>query len=241
MHQGATRCRFIVDNTRGDNFTPNIKHPFQFTPVACPQSLTSASVDQQKIIDALVELPIYGNESGLIPLFNVYLASTPADFYNLVSIRFLEAMQQINRVSSGQRLLLFCAEICGLTTFRGVMQSPEWAGLIEPMVQQDTDRLLAIIAICNGLGWGNLRVLEHEPEKSLRLQSLQGYEAMGYRQLRQQSTTPQCLMYTGVSAGIMELLYGDGTVEERYGTFVSTEKQCICCDNESCFFEVQAV
>lgn len=241
MHQGAPRCRFEINPARSESFTEIKKQSFEFTPIQKTQPLHSTSVDEQQIINALVDLPIHGNNEGLIPQFNVYLASTPADYYNLVSIRFLEAMNGINRLSSGQRLLLFCAEICGLTTFRGIMSSPEWQSLIEPMINQDTDRLLAIFAISNGLGWGNWHVLAHEPEVSLQLQSIQGYEAMGYRQYRAVSHTPQCIMFTGVAAGIMELLYGEGNVEDRYGTFASSERQCICCADDSCQFEVKVL
>lgn len=237
MHQGAPRCRFVLDHNRTEPFTSNEKKSFLFTPMSSGEFLNSQAVDEEKIIGALAELPLSGNDEGLIPQFNVYLASTPADFYNLVTIRFIETMGDTNRLNTARRLLLFCAEVCGLMTFRGIMQSPEWDALIEPMIENDTDRLLAIIAISNGLGWGNWHVVTHQPEISLQLQSLNGYEAIGYREYREQSDTPQCLMFTGVAAGIMELLYGEGTVEELYGSYLSNETSCICCGDDNCCFE----
>lgn len=200
-----------------------------------------SNIDEQTIIDALVEMPFVGNEAGLIPTFNVYLANTPADFYNLICIRFLEAMEKANLYSTAKELLLFAGEVCALNTLRGILISPEWFELIAPMVQEETDCLYGLIAVTNALGWGNWHILEYEPEETLKLEALNGYEALGYLQYRGTSDTAQCLMLTGVAAGIMELIHGEGTVEERIGMYASQETSCMCCRDESCVFEVEVL
>jgi len=52
-------------------------------------------------------MPFYGNNKGLIPAFNVYLANTPADFYNLICIRFMESMKKQGLFNTAKNLLLF--------------------------------------------------------------------------------------------------------------------------------------
>ncbi|PCC71810.1 V4R domain-containing protein [Nannocystis exedens] len=241
MARGAERCRFEVDRGERPPVTPNRKEP----PIPAPREpgagwLRSPHVDEQAIIDAVVGMPMVGDDAGLIPAFSVYLANMPADFYNRICIGFVEAMRGLGRDKTAIRLLVSDAEHCGMNTFRGIMHSPEWDGLIAPMVRDRADALHAIIAISNALGWGDWHVTAHTP-RSLALESRYGYEAVGYREFRGLAAAPQCAMLTGVAAGVMELVYGEGTVEERYGTFSAREERCVSCGEASCNFAVEQV
>jgi hypothetical protein len=81
-------------------------------------------------------------------------------------------------------------------------------------------------------------VTSHDQGEALRIESVNGYEALGFRELRGAATDPQCFMLRGVAAGIMALVYGTGTVADRFGTYASTEVDCICSGKASCSFEV---
>lgn len=241
MARGAPRCEFTVERGERAPVAANRKQPA----IAAPEGVggpyqRSANVDEQAIIDAVVGIPMVGDDAGLIPAFSVYLANMPADFYNQISIGFVEAMRGLGREKAATRLLVSDAEHCGMNTFRGIMHSPEWDGLIAPMVRDRADALHAIIAISNALGWGDWHVTAHTPS-SLRLESRYGYEAVGYQQFRGPAEAPRCAMLTGVAAGVMELVYGEGTVEERYGTFVAEEQRCVACGESSCNFAVARV
>lgn len=241
MARGASRCRFDV--VRGERPPVAVLRKGETIPPpreAGGPYLRAEHVDEQAIIDAVVGMPMVGDESGLIPAFSVYLASMPADFYNQVCIGFVEAMRALGRDKAAMRLLISDAEHCGMNTFRGIMHSPEWDGLIAPMVRDKSDALHAIIAISNALGWGDWHVTAHTPQ-TLALESRYGYEAVGYRELRGRAASPQCAMLTGVAAGVMELVYGEGTVEERFGTFGSREERCVSCGEHSCNFAVERV
>jgi hypothetical protein len=241
MATGAERCRFEVTRGRERPIEPIERRPFDFTAAAAEGHIHSASVDEQAIIDAVVGMPIHGNQDGLIPAFSVYLANTPADFYNLLSFTFIEAMKAKRREKTARRLLIEDAETCGMNTFRGIMNSTEWEGLIAPMIKERGDNLHALVAVSNALGWGNWHIRQHTPGLSLEIESLNGYEALGFRELRGPAKRPQCCMLTGVAAGMMELVYGEGTLEERFGTFASTESACICSDASRCSFSVERV
>jgi len=241
MIADAPECRFVVDANR---LTPINRYPkksFDFTTKTNTKFLHSSNVNEQKIIDALVKMPIYGNEKGLIPAFGVYLAAMPADFYNLVCIRFIEEMEQKNLFYVAKRLLMNSAESCAMNTFRGIINSTEWRNLIAPMVKTQEDELFGIIAVSNALGWGNWHVVKLIPHDLLILQSLNGYESLGFREYRKKSHVPQCFMLTGVAAGIMALVYGEGTIKERFGIYFSEESSCITCADQACVFEVEKV
>lgn len=152
---------------------------------------------------------------------------------------FIEQMREKNLLSTAKRLLIDTAENCSVNTFGGFMNSPEWQQLITPQIKDAQDPLFGIIALINALGWGNLQVLALTPGETLILESLNGYEALGFKTYRELSPHPQCYMMMGVAAGIMELLYSEGTYQERFGTFVAKETQCIACGADSCIFEVK--
>lgn len=241
MARGAPRCRFVVDRGPRRPVAGNSKRPAPPSPTEPGGPyVRSPNVDEQAIIDAVVDMAIVGDEAGLIPAFSVYLANMPADFYNQICIGFVEAMRALGREKAAMRLLIADAEHCGINTFRGIMHSPEWDGLIAPMVRSSADALHALIAISNALGWGDWHVTEHTP-RTLALESRYGYEAVGYREYRGLAGAPQCAMLTGVAAGVMELVYGEGTVEERCGTFAAREDRCVSCGEPSCQFFVEKV
>ncbi len=240
---GSQCCRFAIDDGRSEPVMTIDRHVHthnsdDHSSITTP--VTSPNVDERKIIDALVEMPIHGNEDGLIPAFNVFLANTPADFYNLACIRFLEAMDEVNLGDVARSQLFEDAETCGMNTFRGIISSAEWDALIAPMIVDPSDTLFGIIAVSNALGWGNWRVTEHTAGETLTLVSANGYEASGYRLLRDDAQDPTCLMLCGVSAGIMELLYGEGSIQERFGQFAATENGCRACGQGHCGFGVEA-
>jgi len=240
MHCGASSCTFTVDANRERPFSDIERHQLQFSPRAAPEGAAGSNVDEPAIIQAVVGLPIFGNEEGLIPAFGVYLANTPAEFYNAVAIQFVEQMAQAGQEESARRLLIEAGESCAMNTFRGIMNSPEWEALIQPMLSDERDTVYALVALSNAFGWGNWQVVDHEPEESLRIHSYNGYEALGYLQAREGAEEPQCWMLQGVSAGMMELVYGQGSFAERFGTYFTEEEDCIAAGSGVCSFYVEA-
>lgn len=238
MISGHKECRFKISKNRTDTVQQNKKKSFKFTPKRDQTFLHSSNVNEQGIIDAVVGLPIFGNDQGLIPAFSVYLANTPADFYNLMCLNFVKEMTAKNLFSTAQRLLITDAEVCGMNTFRGIMNSAEWAGLIQPMIKETRDIIFALVALSNALGWGDWHIKEHVGSEDLTLESLNGYEAYGYSEYIGEAKSPQCFMLTGVAAGLMELVYGKGSIQERFGTYLPAEKACIACGQASCTFSI---
>lgn len=240
LNAGDDYCELTVED-RSEPPVENHKQPFRLEPdeLGVGPGLPS-NVDEHAIIDALVQMPFMGSEEGLIPAFGVYLALTPADFYNRMCIQFVEQMRAKGLFHMARRLLTFAGETCAMNTFRGIMASAEWDALIAPMVVHKQDNLFGLIALSNGFGWGNWRVTAHQPAETLTVESLNGYEALGYREHRGPCDSPQCFMLCGVAAGMMELIYGDGTVEERFGTYLSEESRCICASAPHCRFDVEA-
>ncbi len=239
MARGDAACVFELDATRTEAIAGNHKRPLEFVAKTGGDYLHSTTVDEAKIIDALVAMPIQGDAEGLIPAFSVYLANIPADFYNLACIRFVEAMTERRREKPARRMLIADGEACAMNTFRGIMNSVEWEALVAPMIHEPRDNIFALVAISNALGWGNWHITDHPGPAAIGFESLNGYEAIGYAEVRGRASDPTCLMLTGVAAGLLELVYGKGTIEERIGSYTAHEGDCIATGQPACQFAVE--
>jgi len=241
MILGAPICRFELDSSRTEPLTEYVYNRGSESAgrITIP-TLDSPNIDEARIIGALVAMPIAGNNQGLIPAFNVYLANTPGDFYNLVTIRYVEEMERSHMGDIARELLVECSESCAMSTFRGILESAEWDALIRPMVKEPADKLFGLVAVSKALGWGDWRVLKHAPAETLQMVSYNGYESVGYLAMRGPGTRPACFMLTGVTAGIMELLYGYGSMNERLGQFSGTEPSCRSAGAPCCEFQAEA-
>ena len=239
MHCGAEACSFSVEKTGASRQVPETPVRIEGVSTQGDVEVAESNIDDQAIIDAVVGLAIRGTDEGLIPAFGVYLANTPADVYNSIAIEFVEEMTKLGQKESATRLLNEAGESCAMNTFRGIMDSAEWEALIAPMLQEQSDTLFALVALSNAFGWGNWRVSDHEPGETLEIVSFNGYEALGFLEARGKTTNPQCWMLQGVSAGMMELVYGEGSFADRFGTFFVEERDCIAKGDNFCVFCVE--
>ena len=239
MHCGAESCQFTVTKTGNKREVPAAPTRVETVSASADTELAESNIDDQAIIDAVVGLPIRGADDGLIPAFGVYLANTPSDVYNAIAIEFVEAMTAKGQRKAACRLLSEAGESCAMNTFRGIMDSAEWDALVKPMLKEQSDTLFALVALSNAFGWGNWRVTEHEPGESLEIVSFNGYEALGFLESRGTAKDAQCWMLQGVSAGMMELVYSEGSFAERFGTYLADEQDCIAKGDSCCSFSVE--
>ncbi|MFZ3231504.1 MAG: hypothetical protein WA160_14955 [Pseudobdellovibrio sp.] len=240
MNEEKQFCNFKIKK----DLTKTIK-PIQLKIIEIPlinDTDAASNINKQGVIDAVVTLPIYGNDYGLIPMFNVYLANTPQTFYNLVCLKYLEAMSNIGRDSIARLSLIRDAEFCAMNTFSGIMNSDEWLLLIKPMIKEKRDNVFGLIAVANALGWGRIFIKEHSSGDFLKLSVGNGYEAYGYQQLMNKiSKVGECLMMTGICSGTLSLIYQKGNFEERVGSFQTNEVMCLSKKDHHCeFHTVQA-
>jgi hypothetical protein len=234
---GAPACRFEIARDRS---TPLYTYArAQVPPGTALAPLVHSNVDEAQVVRALAELPVGGGREGLMPAFNVYVASTPADLYNLVTIRFLDEMRRVGLETAARAQLVNDAEDCGRNTFRGIMASAEWQSHVEPMIRDDRDRVFGAVAVSNALGWGRWTLLEQSHADSMVIASSCGYEADGQLGLRGPAASPACLTLRGVSAGLMSLVYGHGALNDRSGQYCSTEEYCRCTRAGACTFVVE--
>ncbi len=241
MISGAKKCIFIIEKNRETPVSPIKKFPFSLPDISSEKTFMHSNIDEEKVRDGLTQFPFYGNEEGLIPAFSVLLANIPADYYNSICIQYVEEMEKVGLIATAQKMLVLAAENCGMNTFRGILASKEWEKLIGPMIQNEHDKISGLISVINNLGWGLWKILEHLPGETLTIASRESYEGLGYLEHRGYSESSKCYCHTGVSAGIMQLIYGKGTLEQRYGLFYSEEKECLAAKGGFCVIKAERI
>lgn len=168
------------------------------------------AVDEKKVMDAFLSLKMEGGSDGLIQLSNVYLTNFYTQFWNDFSFDFETEALKIKGSQAGNeiaKVLILAAEDCALNTFYAIMNSNEWLSIVQPMIETDADKIHALNAIQNALGWGNIEIVEIIPKEKLVLKINSSYESVGYQVKYSRASTGKCYMLTGVAAAFMELVY----------------------------------
>lgn len=170
----------------------------------------SSPVDYIGILDAVSNLPLEGNEKGLISAFGVLLTRMYSNYYALISYRFLNELEksigEIGKVLASE-LLVEAGHVCAFNTFGGIMESAEWAGLIVPSLKTQEDWVHGIVAVVNALGWGKMEIIELISSEKLVLRTYAGYESNMFLAKYSQVNYPIAYLNIGITAGIMNLIY----------------------------------
>lgn len=163
------------------------------------------AIDGTKIIHAVMEGSQIRESKGIIPLFGVYLSLFSAQYYNTLSYEF---EQMLGKDADASSLLIAAAQECGYATFQGIRNSWEWDEIVSPMIDQKEDQIAGFAAVAVAFGWGDLEVIEIDPERELRLRVNDSYEASGYIDRYGVADSGKCYMLRGVTAAFMDLIYG---------------------------------
>lgn len=181
-----------------------------------PHDVVANNVDYDGIYEALVSMPIQGDDQGLIPAFGVYLTHHYANYYNRISFEFERAMVDkfgSAGVEASRPLLVEAGHVCAFNTFGGIMKSAEWDALIRPTLQTKEDWVHGMVAAVNALGWGRWQVTEVD-STSATFVIHDDYESVGHLAMYGPSDHPVSYLAEGAVLGIMNLVYR-GKIADR--------------------------
>lgn len=190
------------------------------------------AIDTDKIIQAVMQGSRIREEKGIIPLFGVYLSMISVQYYNRISFGF---ENMADNSQNAEKLLVDAGQECGYTTFYGIKNSWEWQEVVMPMIETVEDQIHCFVSIAIAFGWGDLTVQEVVPGEKLVIRSNDSYEAKGYFDAYGQAGTGKCYMLRGVTAGLMDLLYGGGYPESCF-EYAAMETQCQAKGDPYCEF-----
>jgi hypothetical protein len=214
-----------------------------------------SDVDSIAIREALTGMKLEGaDKDGLIDTFGVLLTRMYANYYCLISYRFLRLFEEkmgVHGTDTARELLTEAGHVCAFNTFGGIMQSAEWNGLIRPMLKTQEDWVYGIVAVVNAFGWGFWEIDDLDAEQKLVIKITGGYEANSFSKTFGKSAYPISFLATGGTAGIMNLIYNTDITRQPISlddaeyqrihnsdkTFVAKQLKCRAMGDEYDLFE----
>jgi hypothetical protein len=178
------------------------------------------TVMRDKVVEALAEIKVEGNEDGLIPAFNVLVNQMPTSFWNLMSERIMSAVPDGVKAEA-EADLVNCAYECGYHTGYGIITSPEFESVVMPMVTEgEKDVLRGAYAVFTAWGWAKSGIVQIQDGESMTVRAVDYYEAdSGGDGLR-------AYMIRGVSSAFFELAYAEA-YPNGMDTFTCTQTKGI--------------
>ncbi len=192
------------------------------------------TVMRDQVVEQLIDIEVKANDDGLIPAFNVLVNQMPVTFWNTVAERMMAATPA-ERKEEMKAALVRSGYECGYHTGYGIITSPEFTSVVEPMVTEGAkDILRGAYAVFTAWGWAKSGVVQIKEGEKMVVRAVDYYEAdSGGEGLR-------AYMIQGVSAAFFELAYAkaypDGMdtfvceqtqgieVGDKHGEFVVTKK-----------------
>lgn len=192
------------------------------------------TVNIDKIQNDILSGDLKGDpQTGLLKTFGVILAINSVEYLVNREMEYIKVFPKAEHMV--EKSLIDAAQWCCNATFGGFMDSQQWKDLIEPMIENEKDRMDALMAVTNCLGWGRLDSYElDEQNKKMKMIVRNSYYLNSFQDHK--SDKPRCYMWNGVAAGYMDLLFG-----KKVHSFEAKEVKCVCKGDEYCEFHVQPV
>ncbi len=183
------------------------------------------AIDRGKIIEDLSKIKIKGDEDGLIPAFGVLIQQLPANFWNLFSIKILNAAGDELSDDAGGLLENAAAE-CGYHTGWGIINSEEFQSVVGPMIEkQPEDVLHGAYAVFTAWGWAKSEIVELVPEEKKVVRAYDYYESDIKDNFK--VNKPFTYMIRGVARAFMDIAYGDKPYPDGFGKYTCQQTKGI--------------
>ena len=147
------------------------------------------------------------DERGLVQAFGVFVTRHMANYYNRLAFDALSHVKarapRVQPMLEG--LLRESGHVCVFHTFGGILNSPEWEGLVGRPSSDTCDVIDGSVAIARALGFGRWTIEECDPGKRFSMRAPATYESAYYRALSQPSTHPVSYFMQGAAMAIMQL------------------------------------
>lgn len=147
------------------------------------------------------------DDRGLVQAFGVFVTLHMANYYNRLSFDALHHIQarspRVQPMLEG--LLRESGHVCVFHTFGGILNSPEWEGLVGRPQNGTCDVIDGGIAIARALGFGRWTIEDCDPGKVFAVRAPANYESVFYRSVFGQAKQPVSYFMQGAALAIMQL------------------------------------
>lgn len=192
------------------------------------------AVNREKLVDALLQLPLVPDERGIIPVFGSYLIMADNEFMYKMMSRILFGVNKEKSVEVEADFTKAVLE-CAYHTFYGVTSSAEWEGVAGPMIENKEDKIHALVALTDIFGAGRIEITELIPNEKLVMRVKNSIDPPFWLKEHGKQERPRCYVFTACAAGYMDLVYGE-EYPKGLGNFESKEIKCRAKGDEYCEF-----
>ena len=194
------------------------------------------AVDAQAIQKAVLSQGLVGDQDGMIKRFDVILACNSVDFLIGREMNFIETLGK-KAINLAEQVLIDASQWCAMATYEGVMASKEWAKMIEPLIDNMTDRLVGLIAVTNCVGCGKITDFElNDARQELTFTVEDSYYVGPWIKKYGVTDRPICYWWTGMAGGFMDCLF-----DNKVHAFEAKEIKCKAKGDPNCVFQVKRV
>lgn len=150
---------------------------------------------------------VAGDERGLVEAFGVFVTLHLATYYNRISYDAWNHVREHSPASLPviEELLRESGHVCVFNTFGGILLSPEWEGMVGPIVGDPTEIVTGCAAIGRALGFGHWTLQELVPGQRLVLRTPSTYESAYWVTREGPAKQGMCFFLQGAALATMQL------------------------------------
>jgi hypothetical protein len=199
------------------------------------------SIGEDKIINNIVNLDIYGNEYGKIKHFGKNICRNNYDYFKSVFFSLDEYLNNIITLKKDEKPSYPIMEELGkkisFFLLTDIMTSTTWKINVLPMINSKDDWILGIISIINSLGIGKWKIREFLSEEKLIIDIYDSFEIFYYKEKKidLDNYKPEFYFSIGLATSIMSLIYDtDITKQDKFEYNMNLFDECF--DKSDAFF-----
>lgn len=196
------------------------------------------SIGEDKLINNLVKLDIYGKEKGKMNCFNGNIVRIQTDYFNKVILSLDNALSNVAPPSIDQKpsttILRDMGTKIGFFLLGNIMISEIWKKEILPMIDELEDWVQGAISVLNSMGLGKWKIKNFHSDKRIILNLYDSFEAAYYLEndIKLRTKHPVCNISTGIASSLMSLIYDANIPNSNIKTIdYNLYKKCCKSDN----------
>ncbi len=199
------------------------------------------SIGENKIINKLMSLEVYGKDYGKINHFGGNIVRGDSEYLKKV---FNSANEYLNNIvydptnsdAITQPIITGIGLKAGFFFVGDVLTSETWKDNVLPIVNRQEDWVSGCISVLNTMGMGKWKIRDFTANEKLVLNVYNSFETEYYREKRvnNHNNATEFGLSTGISTSIMALIYDTNITSEKVD--VNMELYNKCFGKEDCFW-----
>ncbi len=198
------------------------------------------SIGEDKIINSIIDLDIYGNRKGKIEFFGGNLVRNNSDYIKSIFFSLDEYLNNILSSDDSEKpstpIIYELGKKISFFLLCDIISSDTWKEKVIPMINSKEDWILGIISIINSLGIGKWKIRDIDSKEKLIIDIYNSYELSYYleKKVNFDKYQPEFSFSIGLATSIMSIIYDTNVLENGIDeSYIDLYNKCY--DNKNPF------